>query len=231
MVEFISFYVCGDTHGHIDLSKLATKRFKEGKTLTKNDYVLICGDCGVVWDLDSKYDEYIQEWYTKKKKWTTLFVDGNHENHDALDKYPVVDWNGGKVHKITDSLIHLMRGQVYTIDGHKIFTMGGAESHDKWDRKEGVSWWARELPSKTEYETALTNLEKHNNKVDYIFSHCASKSIQSLISSYYENNPLTSFLELVEQYEFKHWFFGHYHIDKRIDEKHTALYDQIIKLW
>ena len=48
-------------------------------------------------------------------------------------------WHGGKVHKINDSIIHLMRGQVYNIDNNNIFTFGGAASVDKEFRKENVS--------------------------------------------------------------------------------------------
>lgn len=67
-------YVFGDTHGDIDLYKLNSKFFREGKKLTKDDYVIICGDFGGVWD-EGKYDKYIQNWYNERP-WTTLFVDG-----------------------------------------------------------------------------------------------------------------------------------------------------------
>ena len=64
------------------------------------------------------------------KPFTTLFVDGNHENFDRLYAYPVEEWHGGKVHKIRPSVIHMMRGQVFAIDGKSVFTFGGASSHD-----------------------------------------------------------------------------------------------------
>jgi hypothetical protein len=47
-----------------------------------------------------------------------------------LNAYPVEEWHGGKVHKIRPSVIHLMRGQVYELQGKKFFTFGGAQSHD-----------------------------------------------------------------------------------------------------
>ena len=60
-----------------------------------------------------------------------MFVDGNHENYTRLyNDYPVEEWNGGKVHRIRDSVIHLMRGEIYDIDNKKIFVFGGAFSHD-----------------------------------------------------------------------------------------------------
>jgi len=50
-------FVTGDLHAEIDVSKLNNRNFKEGKNLTKNDFLIITGDFGFVWD-DSKTDEY-----------------------------------------------------------------------------------------------------------------------------------------------------------------------------
>ena len=61
---------------------------------------------------------------------TVLFVSGNHENYDLLEAFPITEWHGGKVQLIFDSVIHLMRGQVYEIQSKKFFTFGGASSHD-----------------------------------------------------------------------------------------------------
>ena len=105
-------YVTGDTHGMIDWEKLNTTEFPEQKSLTRDDYVIVVGDFGGVWDGD-KQDKYILKTYGQRN-FTTLFIDGNHENHDLLDSYPVEEWNGGKIHRISDNVIHLMRGQVRT---------------------------------------------------------------------------------------------------------------------
>ena len=43
------------------------------------------------------------------------------------------EWNGGKAHKIRDSVLHLMRGEIFDIDNKKIFAFGGARSHDIQD--------------------------------------------------------------------------------------------------
>ena len=224
----MGLYVCGDTHGSEDLHKLTSKRFRAGN-LTKKDYLLICGDCGVVWDL-SATDFYLRKWY-RDKPWTTLFVDGNHENHDLLSTYPITQWNGGKVHIISDSIIHLMRGQVYEIDGHTLFTMGGASSHDKQYRKAGISWWEKELPASEEFAEAQTNLAAHQRRVDYIFTHCAGGTVQDQLKPHYEKNALTEYFDQLEQIDYKHWYFGHYHLDRNIDAKHTALFDRVIQVW
>ncbi|WP_246361985.1 metallophosphoesterase family protein [Paenibacillus alba] len=103
-------YITGDVHGSISIGRrLNTKNFPEQKKMTKDDFVIISGDFGLIWNGD-KEDQYWLKWLHKEKPFTTLFIDGNHENHDMLDAYPVEIWNGGKVHRINDSVIHLMRG-------------------------------------------------------------------------------------------------------------------------
>lgn len=67
-------------------------------------------------------------------------------------------WNGGRVHEVMPHVLHLMRGQVFDIDGLSIFTMGGASSHDREWRTEGESWWPEELPSDAERTESLPAL-------------------------------------------------------------------------
>ena len=209
-------YVTGDTHGYIDIEKLSYRNSPFLKGLTKDDYVIVCGDFGLVWD-NSKGEMHWRKWL-EEKSFTTLFVDGNHENHNMLDAYPVETWNGGNIHRISDSIIHLMRGQVFEVAGSKFFTMGGAESHDKEYRVEDVSWWRREMPSKEEMEQAVRNLRKHDFKVDYVITHCAPSSVQQEIEEklllHYADNYFTDWLdELITRYglQFRKWYCGHYH--------------------
>lgn len=239
-------YITGDTHGFEDWEKINTDRFPEQKKLTREDYLIITGDFGGVWDA-AETDAYVQKAYNRRN-FTTLFIDGNHENHDLLDKYTVETWHGGKVHKISDHIIHLMRGQVFTIDGATFFTMGGAESTDKKYRKEGVSWWAREMPSDDEFEEALENLTKVNFDVDIVLTHCApegyiGKNMRPVFNSDISRilaanmagvvdrsgNRLTRFLdELITEHnlKFNHWYFGHYHRDMDW-EKFSLLFSSV----
>ena len=140
-------YITGDTHQNIDISKLNTKNFPEQKELTKSDYVIICGDFGMVWN-NSKEEMYWRKWL-EKKNFTTLFIDGNHENYELLNEFPVIEKFGGKVQEIGKDIFHLMRGEIYTIDGKTFFCMGGAESTDKVYRIEHISWWKEEIDRKS----------------------------------------------------------------------------------
>ena len=88
------------------------------------------GDFGI-WN-DTKKEKYNLDWL-EDRSFTTLFVDGNHENFDRLYSMPAAKWRGGKVHFIRPSVIHLMRGQIFHIEGRTFWTFGGAGSHDIQD--------------------------------------------------------------------------------------------------
>ena len=168
-----------------------------------------------------------------------VVVDGNHENHDLLNEYPIEMWNGGKVHRINESIIHLMRGEIYEINQRTFFTFGGGYSIDRQYRKEGISWWQAELPTHSEVDNALCNLKKHGNKVDYVLTHDAPRDIKEYLGFYsgcymsmyrdeYEDIHNALYL-LKKTIQFDDWYLGHYHIDKDISNIHI-LYNRIIEL-
>ncbi len=166
-----------------------------------------------------------------KLPYITLAVDGNHENFDKLNDYPIEIWKGGKVHKIRENIIHLMRGQVYDIEGTKIFTMGGAYSIDKYMRKEGYSWWPQEMPNDKEYKEAIKNLEAANMKVDIILSHTAPTEITYMMGYRPDLHEaaLQNFLQwILETVDFKLWCFGHFHTDSYITDKIRAVYFDVV---
>ena len=222
-------YITGDTHGGMDINKLATHFFPEGKKLTKDDYVIILGDFGFIWkNVPDNTEKYWMDWF-KHKHWTTLFIDGNHCNFDRLNNYPVEKWHGGKVHHISDSVIHLMRGQVFEIDGISIFTFGGAQSYDKVYRHEGISWWAQEVPSFAETDEALTNLS--NNKIDVILTHTCPHAFSNQLINNVDTDPTANILDNFSNIiEYKKWYFGHWHVNKQFDDKHMCLYNDVIPL-
>lgn len=244
-------YITGDTHS--DFSRFTEENFPIQSEMTKDDYVIICGDFGGVWTFEgeSSREKELLDWLDNKN-FTTLFVDGNHENYTRLYNYPIEEWKGGKVHKIRDSVLHLMRGEIFDIDNKKIFAFGGAKSHDIQDgilnldeeekiyeyRKRGAyfrirnfSWWDLELPTNQEMENGIENLEKINYKVDYIISHCCPTSIQALINPTYKRDILTDYLQQIsEKCTFKRWYFGHYHDYKQVNSQFTLLYENIVPL-
>ena len=225
-------FITGDTHGLRDFDKLHIFA-GEHPELTLNDYVIIAGDFGAIWSGDTLAEEL--SYYTNLP-FTVLFVDGNHENFDLINSYPVEEWKGGKVHRIMPNIIHLMRGQVFEIEGRKFFTFGGATSIDRCFRIEGRSWWREELPTVKEIEEGLANLKRHANKVDYVVTHaCGRRAISSarlaakagIKINCPEVGILSNFEEIVD---FKHWYFGHFHMDAELGDKYTVLYQNVVEI-
>ena len=245
-------YITGDTHGDW-ITRLNKNAFPEQKELTKNDYVIICGDFGI-WN-DTKEEKYNLKWL-EDKPFTTLFICGNHENFNRLYNYPVEEWKGGKIHKINDSVFHLMRGEVFNIEGKRFFAFGGASSHDindgilekddprikewkyrtdKMFRINHVSWWKEELPSQKEMDNGIQNLKKVNNKVDFIITHSPSTSLLKQMdggTGLYKSDILSDYLEeIMQNTDYYMWFFGHMHINQMFQrERSICLYEQIIRI-
>ena len=220
-------YVTGDCHGNF--RRFQSECFPEQANMTKGDTVIIAGDFGGVWFGDSRDDEPLD--WLERLPFTLAFVCGNHENYDALVRYPVAEWHGGRVHRIRPHVLHLMRGQIFELESYRFFTMGGAKSHDTNHRINHISWWRQELPSDEEYIEALQNLERYNWQVDYIITHCAPTSIALMGTRHNEADQLTDFLQEVrERAKYHYWLFGHYHDNKAIDEKHILLWEQIVRV-
>ena len=220
-------YITGDTHGE-------QGRFRDflvhGEMhWTENDTLIVCGDFGYLFRDNAMERIFLNE--LAKKPYTICFCDGNHENFPAIYAYPEKEWHGGKVHEIRPNILHLMRGQIFTIEEHTFFAMGGAYSRDKAMRTAGVSWWKEELPTDAEYKEAAANLKAHDFKVDYIVSHTAPTEIIRRMAWTPDphDGELTGFLEWVMyETDFKKWFFGHLHRDEEVGEKHRALLFDVV---
>ncbi|MDD3999271.1 MAG: hypothetical protein PHX62_00040 [Bacilli bacterium] len=81
----MSICICGDTHGINDFRKI--KMLAKKKKLSYGDYIIICGDAGIVWSNDSL-------------KTNIFFVDGNHEDFDMLNHYNIEVWSGVSLVKV-----------------------------------------------------------------------------------------------------------------------------------
>lgn len=252
-------YVTGDCHANFH--RFGNRRFRAQRELTREDFVIVCGDFGGIWK-DSKQERYWLNWLARKP-FTLLFVDGNHENFDRLysDEFEVVDFHGGKAHKIADNIYHLMRGYVFELCGKKFFAFGGASSHDiddgildraafasarefqaayrswcqtkKLFRINHESWWAQELPSPAEMERGRRNLAAHDNRVDFVISHCLPNTLIYLFfRASHKCDMLTGYFNglLQDGLQFGTWYAGHYHTDVWLMHRFRVLYRDIIRI-
>lgn len=242
-------YLTGDTHG--DFRRFSTKRFPVQKQLSRDDYVIILGDFGGVWDGSPRETHELDLLASRTP--TFLFLDGNHDNFDLLNQYPYKPFQGGMVHEIRPNVLHLCRGHVFDLDGRPFFVMGGAQSHDAKVllnpaqnssetrrmlrrreipfRVEGESWWRQELPSYFELRLALDNLlwVEHPERLT-ILTHCAPTGLQQRLFPDYPVNALTDYLHTVQQrLPYHRWFCGHYHQEITLSpERFSVLYESVI---
>jgi len=228
-------FITGDTHGSMDYHKLSNKKWKEQKSLTGEDVLIIAGDWGVLWN--DKYigeEKYLLDWYSNKP-YRILIVDGNHENHEKFSQLKTVDLFGAKVGQIASNIFHLKRGHVYNIDKNTFFIMGGAKSIDRIYRTEGESWWPEEVPSVAEKQFGLTQLQQYDWKIDYVITHTAPSSIiRSLpyIDYWKMKDKTSNYLDKINNsLKFKRWFFGHFHVDiTLLNGRYEALYNRILEI-
>ncbi len=249
-------YITGDCHA--DWHRFSTESFPEQKEMTREDIVIVCGDFGL-WH-DTKEERWWLDWLANKS-FTLVFVDGNHENFDRLysDEFSVVEFHGGKAHRIRDNIYHLMRGYIFEFCSKSFFAFGGARSHDIQDgvldrndfksdedfvnkirvwskqkkmfRINHVSWWEQELPSREEMDFGLSQLENRGFEVDYIISHCCPQDIAALCGFHETDRLTTYFAAIAQNTKFRKWFFGHYHDDKAVLlNNYIMLYEQIVRI-
>ena len=221
-------FVTGDVHGDLG-------RFSSGpaRKLQKGDTLIVCGDFGFIWDGDKEEQKILKK--LGEKKFNICFIDGTHENFKILNSMEVSEWNGGKVHYLGGNLYHLMRGQVFTIEGKTFFTMGGGESPDIDLRISNNTWFKEEAPSQQELLEGAENIEKHNNRVDYIITHEPSAMVKDFLQLKTLNKNRLSILntyleELGNSCEYDKWYFGSMHLDKHVSASQIAVFTKILEV-
>ena len=249
-------YVTGDTHG--DCTRII--EYARSHFLDAHDTVIVAGDFGCVWKGSPEENSRLDH-LSESLDCRLAFVSGNHENFDILNNksfYPHEIWSGGHVQHIRKNITHLLRGEMFCIDGKRIFTFGGARSTDISDgllqeedtkkllekvlalEKEGkkmyriahLDWWEQEMPSEEEQTKGIDCLEKWKWETDFVITHCCPSSIQSCFSlGLYKPDGLTDYFQMIsEKLRFKRWYFGHYHQDMAINNQFHMLYKNICRI-
>lgn len=220
-------YVTGDMHG--DESRIAKNRLS---MLRGGDTLVVCGDFGFLWD-DSARERALRK-KLEKRNYTICFVDGTHENFELLNRCPVVDWNGGKAHKLQSNVFHMLRGEMYTIEGKTVFTMGGGENPDVDFLEESISANDKAaIPTDQEMLDGVNRMEQVGFHCDYIITHEPPSKVKEFLmlgeSATFRVTALNAYFdELQAQCEYKRWFFGSMHIDKFISAGQTAIFKTIV---
>ena len=217
-------YITGDIHGN----PWTVFKFARRNKLTQDDIIVIPGDVGANY-YGNEHDEEMKDLITYHRP-TVLCVHGNHEMRPwEVEGYHLIDWMGGKVW-VQDKhpkLLFAKDGEVYTIDGLRFMPIGGAYSVDKFYRlQRGFGWWADEQPSE-ETKRKIEAVLSARKDIDIILSHtCPKKYIPTemflpMIDQSLVDNSTEEWLDTIEDtVNYKAWYCGHWHTDKRIDKMH-----------
>lgn len=214
-------YITGDTHGKIDFKKL--EAYFKNEYVSNKDYLIILGDAGIVW---SQKEMFISDY--SMLGLTVFYIDGNHENFDLLNTFPILTKNGAKCHLLSKNVYHIMRGEILKLNDLLFLCIGGATSIDKFFRIEGKSWWNDEHITDFDISNALDNLKKYNYNVDYVISHCAPSEFVNMLG-FEKDNDTDQLSRILKDVIFKKWYFGHYHLDIEKDN-FRCFYNNMLRI-
>lgn len=220
------WFVTGDCHGRFERIWRFIKKFDLGE----EDTIIVCGDMGLYWNKDMRDANYNIRQYEENCNGVRLWwIDGNHENFDIINKLKENDMIECSPH-----ITYMGRGVCMDTEIGTMLFMGGADSVDKMLRTEHLSWWKDE----TITEDDIAGIRGHYN---YVFSHACplgifnqNKVFLCTLNNINENNAIhisENSLEILRNnIEYDHWYFGHYHVNKKLDDKHMCLYEDFIEL-
>lgn len=139
--------VAGDVHGNErwigSLCKLA-RRYG-------CDAILQLGDFGY-WPHTGEGRRFLEhvDWHAERNGVECVYwIDGNHENHDAL---AALESEPDGTVVIAERCRYLPRGLRWEWRGTRFGALGGAFSVDRRERVEGESWWTGEVTTRSDLE-------------------------------------------------------------------------------
>lgn len=230
----MAIYITGDTHS--DFEKI--QEFCEFAQTTTDDIMIILGDAGINYYLDETDRNLKNE--LSQYPITFFCVHGNHEERPfEIDTYEEIEWHGGTAYAepFYPNLIFAKDGEIYDFDGKKAMAIGGAYSVDKWYRlRNNMRWFETEQPDDAIMNFAVSQLDKLNWKIDFIFSHTAPLKFEptDVFSPYINQDNVDKTTEkwldkIEDKLDYEHWFLGHYHTD-RYESRVSILFNEIEEL-
>lgn len=223
-------YITGDKHG--DYTSIFN--FCDKYKTNINDIMIVLGDAGINYYLDDR--DYILKNSLLKLPITLFCIHGNHEERpENINTYKTKTFNGGIIYYEEDypNILFAKDGEIYSFNGLSTLVIGGAYSVDKEYRLlNGYNWYPSEQPS-TETKEHIKNVLKNNNyNIDIILSHTYPlkyEPVEVFLSSINQDKVDKStevFLDEIENTtNYKIWYCGHFHTDKKIDKMRFMMND------
>ncbi len=221
-------FITGDTHG--DWSRIYN--FVDRMSLNHRDtLIIILGDAGLYWKKDGSDAQEKIDFHEQNYEFQLAFIDGNHENFDLLKQH----YSDNGICAISEHIYWFMRGATFTIDGKSFLCMGGADSVDRFRRIKNISWWEDEKITKED----IAKVDKTQH-YDFVLTHAAPQSIVDeykwklcillIAEDLIDHSSQQELEELFKDLDYDKHYFGHYHSDVALDDKHTCLLNDFIEL-
>ena len=228
----MNIYITGDTHAQFD----RIKRFCAENNTTKEDVIIILGDAGINYYLNTR-DRKLKKQLSDLP--ITLFcIHGNHEERpENIGTYKLDTFFDNLVYIEAEfpNIVFAIDGMIYNIQGKECLVLGGAYSVDKHYRlMQGYQWFKSEQITddrKAEIEDFLVEC---GNKVEYVLSHTCPYNtrpthlfLPCIDQSTVDNSMEIWLQKIADRLEFERWYFGHYH-DNWNNGKYSMLYTDIV---
>jgi hypothetical protein len=153
--------VAGDWHGN---REWAARCFHKAADL-RCPVILQLGDFGV-WP--GRADAWLDhcDGLGRDTGVSLVWIDGNHEDHDALDVWKEKADPSGLV-PMRDTVTWASRGARWSWSGVRFGALGGAVSADRFLRRAGVNWWPQEAPTQADADRL------GDGRLDVLVTHAA----------------------------------------------------------
>lgn len=201
----------GDCH----CSTAAITKLDQIASENSAEIIVQCGDLGIFWP--SVYGQ-MRDFFEARARSTVdcvpfYFVDGNHDNHDALQE--IRDAAGAApVVEVAPKCFHVARGTKISLGGVVHLFCGGARSTDRGPGQAFLQghriWWPQEVPSEEEFQRFATQMQ---TGVEVVVTH--ESPVRVPHSRYGRDTDLTArsldgALRTSDPRPVR-WYYGHHH--------------------
>lgn len=250
----MTIYLTSDKHGDKMAYKYTIDQIKNPK---EEDVIIVCGDASLEY---GKYNMGSCKKVMSEFPGTWLIMRGNHDSRywrkntinaidglvaadgwdfsDRFDEITLFQKKYPNIHYIDDA------GGIYNVDGYCIAFYPGAYSVDRGYRLAyGLPYEMEEQLSDFEFEKLNKLTVENKDCIDFVISHTAPMSAEPLIKYLFLANIDQSSVDkttekwldiyykhLLDGNSFKHWFFGHFHDYKELDDTFTIVNNKLLRL-